>query len=193
MEKKQITNSGQLIIIGGSSGSLDALLTILPMLKKEFCIPVVIVLHRSLHADTSLADLLASRTTLHVKEADEKDQMEKGWLYIAPPDYHLLIEDDGSLSLDCSEKINYSRPSIDVSFISAAAAYKGRLIGVLLSGANADGAKGMKIIKEYGGKTIVQNPEDAIVSYMPEQAINICDSHLILNAAGIAAMLNNMC
>lgn len=193
MEKKQIANTGQLIIIGGSSGSLDALLAILPMLKKDFCIPLVIVLHRSLHADNSLGDLLASRTTLHVKEADEKDQMEKGWLYIAPPDYHLLIEDDGTLSLDCSEKIHYSRPSIDVSFISAAAAYKNRLIAVLLSGANADGAKGMKIIKDYGGTTVVQDPEDAIVSYMPEQAINICDSHLILNAADIAVMLNNMC
>lgn len=193
MEKKQVINNDQLIIIGGSSGSLDALLTILPMLKQDFCIPLVIVLHRSLHADNSLADLLASRTTLKVKEADEKDVMERGWLYIAPPDYHLLIEDDGSLSLDCSEKIHYSRPSIDVSFISAAAAYKNRLIGILLSGANADGATGLKTIYQCGGKTIVQNPRDAIVGYMPEQAIGICDRHLILNAADIAAMLNNMC
>ena len=193
MEKKQVINNDQLIIIGGSSGSLDALLTILPMLKQDFCIPLVIVLHRNLHADNSLADLLASRTTLKVKEADEKDMMERGWLYIAPPDYHLLIEDDGSLSLDCSEKIHYSRPSIDVSFISAAAAYKNRLIGILLSGANADGATGLKTIYQCGGKTIVQNPRDAIVGYMPEQAIDICDRHLILNAADIAAMLNNMC
>lgn len=193
MEKKQVINNDQLIIIGGSSGSLDALLTILPMLKQDFCIPLVIVLHRSLHADNSLADLLASRTILKVKEADEKDVMERGWLYIAPPDYHLLIEDDGSLSLDCSEKIHYSRPSIDVSFISAAAAYKNRLIGILLSGANADGATGLKTIYQCGGKTIVQNPRDAIVGYMPEQAIDICDRHLILNAADIAAMLNNMC
>lgn len=193
MEKKQVINNDQLIIIGGSSGSLDALLTILPMLKQDFCIPLVIVLHRSLHADNSLADLLASRTTLKVKEADEKDMMERGWLYIAPPDYHLLIEDDGSMSLDCSEKIHYSRPSIDVSFISAAAAYKNRLIGILLSGANADGATGLKTIYQCGGKTIVQNPRDAIVGYMPEQAIDICDRHLIINAADIAAMLNNMC
>lgn len=193
MEKEQIKNTGHLIIIGGSSGSLDALLSILPSLKKNFSIPIVVVLHRSLQADNSLADLLASRTLLHVKEADEKDVLEKNWLYIAPPDYHLLIEDDGSLALDHSEKINYSRPSIDVSFISAAAAYKNRLTAILLSGANADGAAGLKTVSECGGKTMVQNPAEAIVSYMPEQAISLYHSHLIVNTADIATMLNNMC
>lgn len=190
MEENKIT--GKLVVIGGSSGSLDALMNILPVLHHDFSLPVVLVLHRGTGADGGLVELLSSKTLLKIKEADEKEMLLPGWIYIAPADYHLLIEEDGTLSLDVSEKVNYSRPSIDVTFSSAAAAYGSRLVAVLLSGANADGAMGMKEIHLSGGRNIVQDPADALVSYMPEQAIQVNRIDDVLNAKEIAALLNTI-
>ncbi|RYD80122.1 MAG: chemotaxis protein CheB [Sphingobacteriales bacterium] len=170
MAQEQIKNI-KLIIIGGSSGSLEVIMKILPKLKKDFSIPVVIIMHRNTVSDSALTELLASRTFLTVKEAEDKDQLEPGSIYIAPPDYHLLIEADGTISLDASERVHYSRPSIDVSFMSAAVAYKNEGVAILLSGANADGAEGIKAIKDCGGYTIVQDPDEASVGYMPQQAL----------------------
>lgn len=182
----------RLIVIGGSSGSLEALLLILPLLKTPFPLPVLLVLHRSNQADNSLTELLASRTELNVKEADDKDILEPGSIYIAPPDYHVLLEQDGSLSLDVSEKINFSRPSIDVSFISAAEVYGDALIAVLLSGANADGTLGLQLVGQNGGFLLVQDPLTAAVAYMPERAIQQCRVDRVLNPAAIAALLNTV-
>lgn len=193
MEEEQVNKKRGLVIIGGSSGSLEAVLAILPKLDRHFSIPILLVMHRSnASADTGLTELIASRTNLKVKEADEKDELLPGWIYLAPADYHLLFEDDGTLSLDASQKINYSRPSIDVSFISAAEVYKENLIAILLSGANADGAMGMKAIKEAGGRNIVQDPAEALVSYMPEQALTHALPQDILGAAAIARLLNQL-
>lgn len=192
MAEKQIAQAPKLIVIGGSSGSLDALLTILPSLKPGFCIPIVMVLHRSYQADNGLTELLAAKTSLQVKEADEKDLLQPGWIYIAPPDYHLLIETNTAVSLDVSEKVHYSRPSIDVTFTSAAHAYGSRLTAVLLSGANADGAQAMVLIKQLGGRNIVQDPEDALVGYMPGQAILLSAIDSIVPAAQIAGLLNQL-
>ncbi|MDB5276995.1 MAG: chemotaxis protein CheB [Ferruginibacter sp.] len=192
MAEKQVTKTRRLIIIGGSSGSLEALLKLLPKLHKKFAIPIIVVLHRSGQADNGLTELLAAKTYLQLKEADEKDLLQPGWIYLAPPDYHLLLEEDGSVSLDASQKVNYSRPSIDVSFISAAPVYKEGLTGVLLSGANADGALGMQAISRFGGRNIVQDPEEAAVSYMPEQAILLCQHADVLNVAKIVALLNSI-
>jgi len=190
MAEEQVVHTRRLIVIGGSSGSLDALLVILPLLKKDLAIPVVIVLHRNNNADNGLAELLSVKTTLWVKEADEKDVLLPGWIYLAPPDYHLLLEEDGTISLDVSEKVNYCRPSIDVTFDSAAVAYKQHCTAILLSGANADGAAAMQAVKEYGGKNIVQDPNEALVSYMPEQAIMRSVADEILKATEIAAAIN---
>ena len=192
MAQKQVKKRTALIVIGGSSGSLDALLILLPLLLPSFSLPIVIVLHRSTSADNGLTDLLAGRTSLHIKEADEKDVLQPGWIYLAPPDYHLLLEENGSISLDASEKVNYSRPSIDVSFISAAAAYGAGLVAVLLSGANADGAQGMRTVKECGGRNIVQDPAEAVVGYMPAQAILLSAVDEVLPAADIAAFMNQL-
>lgn len=191
MAQEQV-NTTRLIIIGGSSGSLEALMKILPVLKKEFPLPVIIVMHRNTIADSALTELLASRTVLKVKEADEKDRLEPGCIYIAPPDYHLLTESDGTLSLDVSEKIHYCRPAIDVSFMSAAIAYKNKLTAILLSGANADGAAGIKAVKELGGYTIVQDPEEAGVSYMPEQALLTNAVDAVMKAAEMGEWLNTV-
>ncbi|MFT3704717.1 MAG: chemotaxis protein CheB [Agriterribacter sp.] len=192
MEEKEIIFSKQLIVIGGSSGALDALLTILSLLNKDFNIPVIIVFHRSQGSDNGLIDVLSSRSALQIKEADEKDELLPGYMYVAPADYHLLIENNGSLSLDVSEKVYYSRPSIEVSFLSAASAYKENLVAVLLSGANADGAYAMTKVKALGGKNIVQDPAEAAVPYMPEQAIALSPIDNILPAHGIAALLNQL-
>ncbi|MEO5681705.1 MAG: chemotaxis protein CheB [Chitinophagaceae bacterium] len=191
MAQKQVTGR-RLIIIGGSSGSLEALMVILPALRKDFTIPVLIVLHRSISADNGLRDLIASRTSLQVKEADEKEILLAGWIYLAPPDFHVLLEEDGTASLDVSEKIHYSRPSIDVSFTSAAPVYRQHLTAVLLSGANSDGAAAMRVVKEYGGNNVVQDPAEAMVSYMPEQAILLAGVKTVLPANQIAVLLNRL-
>lgn len=191
MAQKQL-NRTKLVVIGGSSGSLEVLMKILPQLKKDFPVPVIVILHRNTTADSALTELLASRTILSVKEADDKEMLLPGYLYIAPPDYHLLMEADGSISLDDSEKVHYCRPSIDVSFISAAVAYKEGAMAILLSGANADGAEGIRTIKESGGYTVVQEPEEASVAYMPEQALLTNAVDFIKNSEQITVLLNSI-
>jgi two-component system chemotaxis response regulator CheB len=157
-------------IIGGSAGSLDVLLKVLPVIDTAIKFPIVIVIHRKYGTDSLLPDLLSGRTKLQVKEVDEKEKLKAGFIYIAPSDYHLLIEQDHTFSLDYSEKINYSRPSIDVTFQTAAEAYKAKLACLLLSGSNSDGVNGLKNVKEWGGMTVIQDPKTAQVAYMPAQA-----------------------
>jgi two-component system chemotaxis response regulator CheB len=168
MEKDWID---KLYVIGGSSGSLDVLLTIFPLLQPLRNAAMIVVLHRKNSWDSMLPEVFSQRSSLFIKEAEEKEKMKAGWIYIAPADYHLLIEKDGSLSLDVSEKINFSRPSIDVCMETAAEAYHHKVIGILLSGANADGVIGLQKIKQCGGFTIAQNPASADFDYMPKQAI----------------------
>ncbi len=191
MAQEQI-NKTRLIIIGGSSGSLEVIMKLLPVLRKDLAVPIIIVMHRNTTADSALTELLASRTQLRVKEADDKDVMEAGCIYIAPPDYHLLVEADGTLSLDASERVHYCRPSIDVSFMSAAVAYKESLLAILLSGANADGAAGIKEIKVDGGYTIVQDPLEAGVAYMPEQALLTNAVDKVMKAEEMGEWLNTI-
>ena len=192
MAQNLVTTSAKLIVIGGSSGSLEALMNIFSLLDANFDIPLIIVLHRNNNANTSLTQLLTVKTNLTVKEADEKESINPGYVYLAPPDYHLLIEQDGSFSLDDSEKINYSRPSIDVTFQSAASIYKEGLVAILLSGANADGAGGLTYVKKMGGIAIIQDPDEALFSYMPLQAIAQTTPDAILPATAIAACLNQL-
>jgi two-component system chemotaxis response regulator CheB len=182
----------ELVIIGGSSGSLDAILKILPKLNSGYAVPIIIVMHRNIASDSILEEVLASRTHLKVKEAEEKELITPGYIYIAPPDYHLLIEKDHTLSLDYSEKINYSRPSIDVSFESAAEAYREKLACIILSGANGDGAKAVASASEVGSKIIIQDPKEAIVSFMPEQAIALTSKNNISSIQEIISFLNSL-
>jgi len=139
-----------------------------------------------------LAHLFSSRTKFKVKEVEDKDSISPGYIYIAPPDYHLLVENENCFSLDSSEKIYFSRPSIDVTFESVAQVFGDAVIGVLLSGANADGAQGLSIIKQTGGFTIVQDPKSAEVDFMPRQAIEQLEPDAIVNAAQLPAFLNNL-
>jgi two-component system chemotaxis response regulator CheB len=182
----------RLVVIGGSAGSLDVLFRLLPVLRPDFPHPIVIVLHRRANVDTMLTELLAMKTKLTLSEPEDKDPIQPGWIYLAPGDYHILFEKDGLLSLDYSEKVAYSRPSIDVAFQSAADCYGPNTLGILLSGANADGSEGMGAIRNAGGTTIVQLPQSAEVAFMPQQAISKQVADYILDVEGIAAFLNGM-
>lgn len=177
-------------IIGGSAGSLDVLLKVLPVVDITIKFPIIIIIHRKNGSDSLLTELLSSRTRLPVKEIDEKERILPGTVYIAPSDYHLLIEQDHTFSLDYSEKVNYSRPSIDVTFQSAAEVYKQNLVCLLLSGSNADGVNGLKSVKSWGGTVFIQNPETAQVSYMPAQAKIHVEIDRILNIDEIGEFLN---
>ncbi|RVU00365.1 chemotaxis protein CheB [Mucilaginibacter limnophilus] len=178
------------VIIGGSAGSLQVVQHILNKLKPGFQLPVIIVLHRKTDHTSGLTDVFNYRSTLPVKEAEDKEIINPGTAYVAPADYHLLIEKDLSFSLDGSEKVHYSRPSIDVSFDAASEAFGAGLIGVLLSGANADGTKGLEIIRAKGGISIVQNPASAQVPFMPKHAIESGVAGLVMTAEEISEYLN---
>ncbi|MGN6567071.1 MAG: chemotaxis protein CheB [Flavipsychrobacter sp.] len=182
----------KLIIIGGSAGSLEVILNTIPNIKKEFSIPVVLVLHRMNSYDSTLVELLSTKTLLKVKEADDKEQMHAGVIYIAPADYHLLMEKDGSFALDYSEKVNFSRPSIDVSFASAADAFGSQVACLLLSGANADGVEGMQAIKNAGGLTLAQDPNTAEVAFMPAHAIQNIKVDRVLRINEMAPFINTL-
>ncbi|WP_421941747.1 chemotaxis protein CheB [Pedobacter sp.] len=180
------------IVIGGSAGSLDVLLEVFPSLRADLKFPIILVVHRKGSSESLLSDLLQSRTALTVLEAEEKSLLEGGKVYIAPADYHLLIEEDHTLSLDYSEKVNYSRPSIDVTFQSAAEVFKSELVCVLLSGSNADGVEGLKTVNNFGGNVVIQNPNTAIMPYMPQQAINAVKPNLVLDSFDMAEYINGL-
>ncbi|WP_294819671.1 chemotaxis protein CheB [uncultured Flavobacterium sp.] len=188
MEKDKIISGCRVLIIGGSAGSLEVLLKILPQLA-SVTFSLVIVLHRKSAEDNTLEELIAAKTAVPVTEVEDKTPMLAGSIYIAPSDYHLLFENDDTLSLDTSEKVNYSRPSIDVSFESAAEVYGPSLCAVLLSGANADGTAGLIAVKNAGGTVIIQDPETAEMPFMPNNAIeNITPDH-ILNIEEIGELI----
>ena len=191
MEKNQLINRPEVVIIGGSAGSLEVLLQILPRLIVPVAFSIVIVLHRKAGDDTLLEDLIAVKSAVPLKEVEDKTPLLPGFVYIAPSDYHLLFEKNRELALDASEKINFSRPSIDVAFESVADIFGTDLIGILLSGANSDGTAGLIAIQNAGGVVVVQKPETAEMAYMPQNAIENLTPDYILTAAEILAFINN--
>jgi two-component system, chemotaxis family, protein-glutamate methylesterase/glutaminase len=189
MEKDEMISGCEIVIIGGSAGSLKVLMHVLPLLKSIPTYALVIVLHRKNTEDTTLEDLIALKTIVPVKIVEDKTILEAGFIYIAPSDYHLLFEKNNLLSLDISEKVNHSRPSIDVSFESAAVVYKSSLVAILLSGSNTDGTLGLKTIQQLGGTIVIQNPSSADMPYMPNSAIQNMTPDLILNVDEIFTLL----
>ena len=180
------------VVIGGSAGSLEVVLRMVPQFPSFVNAIYIIVVHRKSGADSILTGLLSSRTNMPVREVEDKELILPNHIYIAPPDYHLLCEDSFTFSLDSSEKIHYSRPSIDVTFESAAYTFGSSVIGVLLSGGNADGAEGLNTIKKMGGYTIVQDPSSSEVSYMPAQAINKFNVDAIVSVEDIGLALADL-
>jgi len=180
------------IVIGSSTGGMEALRIILEVLPKDFPVPILVAQHISPHSDNYLAKFLDSACKVSVKEAEEKEKAIPGHVYLAPPNYHLLVEDDGFISLSVEARVSYARPSIDVLFESAAEAYNRGLIGIVLTGANYDGSNGLKRIKEYGGLTIVQDPVTARADAMPRAAIRATKVDYITPLAEIGQLLNKI-
>ena len=160
----------EMIVIGASAGGITAFAELLPIFPTGYPIPIAIVQHLHPLQDRYHVEHFSNLCSLKVKEADDKEPIRAGWIYFAPPNYHLYIEDERIFSLSIDAKVNYSRPSIDVLFESAGDVYRHRLVGVVLTGANNDGAHGLCVIKQKGGMTIVQDPKTAESPYMPEAA-----------------------
>lgn len=160
-----------ILVIGGSAGSLAIVLQILPCLSQRWQGSVILVFHRKDNDNGTLTDILSSRTVFAVKEIEDKEPIAPQTVYVAPADYHVLIERDKSFSLDYSEKVHYCRPSIDVVFESTAEIFGRSMTALLLSGANADGVDGLKAVNKAGGVVVVQDPETAEVPFMPRTAV----------------------
>lgn len=178
------------IVIGVSAGGMVALSKLLPGLPVDLKVTVVIVQHMAPKGNNYHIDYFNKMISSFVKEAEDKEKIETGTVYFAAADYHLLIERDKTFSYSHEDKVNFSRPSIDVLFESAAKAYGRSLIGIVMTGANSDGAEGLAIIKKYGGLTIVQDPEEAEVPFMPKAALAKGGGDYILDIKGIIKLLN---
>jgi two-component system chemotaxis response regulator CheB len=177
------------IVIGGSAGALDVLATLLPALPAGCPFPVVVVLHVPAVRPSHLCEVLATRTTLPVREIEDKEPALAGTVYVAPPAYHALVERGRTFALSADALVHFSRPSIDVLFESAADAFGARLAGVVLTGANEDGARGLAAIARAGGLCLVQDPVTAAVRTMPDAALAAAAGARSLPAAELAAML----
>ncbi len=181
-----------LIAIGGSAGALDVLLEILPALPVSFAIPIVLVLHVPPNRPSLLERIFAAKCSLSVKEVDDKDPLRPRTLYIAPPNYHTLVERSGHLALSVDDPVHFSRPSIDVLFESVAEACGRRALAVLLSGSNEDGAGGLSVLSAAGARTIVQSPETAMYGEMPRAALALTSQHLVLSPREITHHLASL-
>ncbi|OFX67037.1 MAG: chemotaxis protein CheB [Bacteroidetes bacterium GWE2_29_8] len=182
----------RVVVIGGSAGSFPVITKILGMLNSDFPLPILLCLHRLKHIRNGFVEALNIKSNIHVIEPEDKTMIKSGFAYLAPSNYHLTIEIGNYISLTTEELINFSRPSIDLSFDSASYVYKDRLIGIILSGANKDGAKGMCRIKSRGGLSIIQDPVEASVKTMPESVLSICKPDMVLKTDGIIELLNKI-
>lgn len=186
----RMNEPAQAIAIGSSAGGIDALSQIIKSLNPSFQLPIFITQHIGANSENYLVHHLDKLTHLRVKEATDKEQICQGTVYLAPPNYHLLIEEDFSITLTVDEKVSYARPSIDVMFETAARAYQQRLVAVILTGANNDGTAGAAVVKEFGGKVIAQDPASAYIATMPESVITNVGADLVGNLIEIAEAIN---
>jgi two-component system chemotaxis response regulator CheB len=184
-----VTRAFDLVVIGGSAGAIEVLRTILPQLRAGRTPAMAIVIHLPAGGTNVLHEILAAPGAPPMKIAEDKEPITPGTIYFASPDYHLLIETGRTFALSCDERVHFSRPAIDVLFESAAAAYGERLMGVILSGANADGAAGLRAIAAAGGMTVVQSLESAEMIAMPAAALRAVPGTLEVNVAALARLL----
>jgi two-component system chemotaxis response regulator CheB len=180
------------IVIGGSAGAVEALDWLLPALPRGFPAAVFVVLHLPRERPSVLAEIFAAKCAVPIEEAEDKEPVRPGTVYFAPPDYHLLIEQGPSLALSVDDPVNYSRPSVDVLFESAADIYGRSLMGIVLSGGSADGAAGLAAVRSAGGLTVVQEPRSAAVPLMTMSAIERCSVDYVLPLAEMAALLRRI-
>lgn len=181
------------VVIGASAGGFNALSFLLEQIPQKYCLPVIVVQHRAPDAGNLLEELLQQKCSITIKQADEKEPIEPGTVYVAPANYHLLVEADRTFSLSAESRIRHSRPSIDVLFESAALAYREGLIGIILTGANDDGASGVARIADCGGITIAQNPEEAQFPFMVQASIDTNRINHIWSLGTIQNFLKRLC
>lgn len=182
----------ELVIIGGSAGSLPVILTMLKNLDESIKFAIVIVIHRKASALNILPTLLEQVSHIPVTEIEDKTEIESNNIYLAPADFHVLFDDKKIMSLDRSEKLNFSRPSVDISFGSAGEVFRENLLAILLSGANSDGVEGMKLIKKMNGKIWIQDPDTAEVSYMPMMAAKKVNFDQLITPENLPTKLNKL-
>lgn len=180
------------IVIGASAGAVEALSAFLPTLPSDYPLPLLVVVHVPPDKNSLLAELFRAKCRVDVREAEDKEPILGSSVYFAPPDYHLLVELDKRLSLSSDEPVSFSRPSIDVLFESAADAYGPGLIGIILTGANSDGARGLRAILDAGGTGLVQDPTFAHAREMPQAAREACPEARTLSLEEIAAYLQEV-
>lgn len=177
------------IVIGASAGGMEAIKAILSRLPADFALPIFIVQHIKAGKNSNTVDYFKRYCKIEIKEAESNMKIKKGVAYFAPPDYHLLVEKNKTLTLSVEDKINYSRPSIDILFETAADVYGKELIGVILTGASNDGSNGMLEIKNKGGLCVVQDPKTALMDTMPSEALKKVDADYVLSLEKIADVL----
>lgn len=180
------------VVIGGSAGSFQIITKILASLPRSFNIPVFLCLHRLKHIRSGFDEALSIKSVLPVVEPMDKEYVRNGKVYLAPANYHMYVEVGNQIALSTEEVVNHSRPSIDLCFYSAAYTYKEKAVGILLSGANRDGATGLKLMRDQGGLTIAQAPEDCQVKTMTSVAIKEGAAEMILTADEIVSFLSKL-
>jgi two-component system chemotaxis response regulator CheB len=192
MSKYNLDNSYKAVVIGGSAGSFQGMVKILAQLPKGFPLPIVMCLHRLKHVRNGFVEALSIKSVVQVTEPHDKESIKKGGVYLAPANYHMSIELGNYFALSTEEMVNNSRPSIDITLNTCAFVFKDRLIGILLSGANRDGAAGMKTIHEKGGLTIVQEPSECMIDTMPRAALAATKIDYVLKVDQIVEFLKEL-
>lgn len=180
------------VVIGSSAGGLNALTSILGNLPPHYTIPLIVIQHRASEQTQLLEEVLQHKCKLRIKQADEKEKILPGFVYVAPPGYHLLIETDKTFSLASDMLVKYSMPSIDVTFETAAEVFKNELVGIIMTGASNDGSEGIKTIKKFRGFTIAQDPHEAEYPFMPTAAIETRCVDFILKVNRIQTFLKEL-
>lgn len=192
MSRFNLDKTYKAVVIGGSAGSFQGITRILSSLPVDFELPIILCLHRLKHVRNGFVEALSIKSIKPVTEPCDKEAIKKRSIYLAPSNYHLSFELGNTFSLSTEEMINNSRPSIDVTLGTAAYVYKDKLIGILLSGANKDGALGMKKINEKGGLTIVQDPAECMIDTMPTAALKLCKVDYIMQVDAIIDFLKEL-
>jgi len=185
-------NRYKALIIGGSAGSFQVIVYILSRLPKDFPMPIFLSLHRLKHIRTGFVEALSIKSNIKIVEPSDKELPKAGIAYLAPANYHMLLNIDKRISLSISQQVNHSRPSIDLSFQTAGEVYKDKIVGVILSGANKDGAKGLKRISELGGCTLVQDPKDSQITTMPQSALDLLTPDKVLSIKELSDYINSL-
>ena len=180
MSQYNLSNIYKAVVIGGSAGSFQGVTKILSQLPENFELPIIMCLHRLKHVRNGFVEALSIKSVKEVTEPADKESIKRGGVYLAPSNYHLSVELGNRFSLSTEEMVNNSRPAIDITLETAAYVFKDKLIGILLSGANRDGAIGMMKIKQKGGMTIVQDPEECMIDTMPNAALQLTEIDHVL-------------